>query len=666
MNLADLLRFRHIAIQCHDNPDADAIAAGFGLYTYFTARGIETALFYGGQAPVTKPNLLKMLTLCGIPLAHCPQSRDWPGLLITVDCQYGAGNVSPMRGVEVAVIDHHILECPMPVLYDVRPYLGSCSTLVWLLMQEAGFRLEEIEARQSGALVTALHYGLYTDTSFFAEVRHPHDRDLRDQDGVIEPIFRTLIKSNLSLEDMSVAATALAKLRFDAPGGFALVGAEPCEPNILGFISDLVLQVDAIEMAVAYCEMPTGIKYSVRSFVKDCKASDLAAWIAGVLGSGGGHAAKAGGWISGHNYAEHMPNLSHADYFNHRLHEYLAAYTVIDCTAASPAEGILPAAITQRARHYTRRPLRLAYVPAEALPRGSSLHIRTLEGDINLTIEDDTCLMIGLLGEVYPISSAVFHGSYRPLDTPLQLTLPYTPTVLDKTTGIRRSLDNVARPCLRLGGGVVCAVRLEQGVKVFTHWDPENYFKGEKGDWLVWTEENTTDIYVVTAALFPLLYAEETVEINDGSDVRDYAGVDVAAQPGAVRACKKPFTVTAHFARQAGIAATREGAVPYAIGDVLVTGVDGETWPVRPEHFAAAYTPQPPLQTGQDGVYLANPRQADALCMPAIFCLSLKNGGLLWGQRGDWLIQHGDGEYGIVGAALFTATYDILSDPQKP
>ncbi|MCL2346566.1 MAG: DHH family phosphoesterase, partial [Desulfobulbus sp.] len=660
MNLADLLRFKHVAIQCHDNPDADAIAAGFGLYTYFMARGIETVLFHGGKAPVVKPNLVKMLTLCGIPLVHQAASRDWPGLLITVDCQYGAGNVSPMRGAEVAVIDHHVLECPMPVLYDVRPYLGSCSTLVWLLMREAGFRLEEIGPQRGGALVTALYYGLYTDTLFFAEVRHPLDRDLRDVDGVVEPIIRSLRKSNLSLDDLSIASTALAKLRFDPQGGFALVGAQPCDPNILGFISDLVLQVDAVEIAVAWCETQLGIKYSVRSLVRDCKASDLAVWLAGELGSGGGHAEKSGGWISGHHYSEHLPNLSHADYFGRRLRDYLAAYTVIDCAAASAAKDALPAEMTRRAQCYTRRPLRLAYVPAEALPRGSSLQIRMLEGDISLAIEADTCLMIGLLGEVYPISSAAFHSAYRPLDTPLQLTLPYTPSVLDKTTGIRRSLDNVARPCLRLGGGVVRAVRLEQGVKVFTRWDPDNYFKGEKDDWLVWSEDDPTDIYVVTAPLFPLLYAEETVETNDGSEVRDYAGVDVAAQPGAVRVRKKPITVTAHVAPQAGIAATREGAVPYAIGDVLVSGVDGETWPVRPAHFAAAYAPQPPLQAGQDGVYLAQSCEADALCMPAIFCLSLNNGGLLWGQRGDWLIQHDDGEYGIVGAALFAATYDIL------
>ena len=36
MRLKELLQFDEIIIQCHDNPDADAIASGYGLYCYFT------------------------------------------------------------------------------------------------------------------------------------------------------------------------------------------------------------------------------------------------------------------------------------------------------------------------------------------------------------------------------------------------------------------------------------------------------------------------------------------------------------------------------------------------------------------------------------------------------------------------------------------------------
>ena len=40
MRLRDLLKYETIVIQCHDNPDADAVASGFGLYTYFKKKAI--------------------------------------------------------------------------------------------------------------------------------------------------------------------------------------------------------------------------------------------------------------------------------------------------------------------------------------------------------------------------------------------------------------------------------------------------------------------------------------------------------------------------------------------------------------------------------------------------------------------------------------------------
>lgn len=103
-----------------------------------------------------KPNLVKMLDLLQIPLEYRPEETEWPGVLVSVDCQYNAGNVSPMLARAVAVIDHHIQECAPPSLFDIRPYLGSCATLVWTLLREAGFETDT-------ALFTALYYGLHTD-----------------------------------------------------------------------------------------------------------------------------------------------------------------------------------------------------------------------------------------------------------------------------------------------------------------------------------------------------------------------------------------------------------------------------------------------------------------------------------------------------------------------
>ena len=39
MRLSDLLEFEPVVIQCHDSPDADAIASGFALVRYFARQG---------------------------------------------------------------------------------------------------------------------------------------------------------------------------------------------------------------------------------------------------------------------------------------------------------------------------------------------------------------------------------------------------------------------------------------------------------------------------------------------------------------------------------------------------------------------------------------------------------------------------------------------------
>ena len=73
MTLQDLLDYDgNIAIQCHDNPDADALASGWGIFSYLESKGRKPLLFYGGRNGISKPNLVKMVGAFGIPVRHCP------------------------------------------------------------------------------------------------------------------------------------------------------------------------------------------------------------------------------------------------------------------------------------------------------------------------------------------------------------------------------------------------------------------------------------------------------------------------------------------------------------------------------------------------------------------------------------------------------------------
>lgn len=82
-------------------------------------------------------------------------------------------------------------------LNDVRSNYGSCSTVLYELLQ-----LEDFDINSDENLSTALYYGLMTDTGGFSEISHPSDRDLRD---FVRPRNADIVlfkNSNLSREEL--------------------------------------------------------------------------------------------------------------------------------------------------------------------------------------------------------------------------------------------------------------------------------------------------------------------------------------------------------------------------------------------------------------------------------------------------------------------------------
>ena len=68
MRLKDLEGYNPITIQCHNNPDADAIGSGYGLYCYFKDLGKDVRLVYSGPNQITKSNLRLMIEKLNIPI----------------------------------------------------------------------------------------------------------------------------------------------------------------------------------------------------------------------------------------------------------------------------------------------------------------------------------------------------------------------------------------------------------------------------------------------------------------------------------------------------------------------------------------------------------------------------------------------------------------------
>ena len=113
MQLKDLLDYEEIVIQCHDNPDADAVASGFAVYCFLKQNGKNPRLIYSGRNVIRKTNLLMMIRDFQIPIEHV-QKLNPPELLVMVDCQYHGGNTEVFQAGTVAVLDHHKVCTDLP------------------------------------------------------------------------------------------------------------------------------------------------------------------------------------------------------------------------------------------------------------------------------------------------------------------------------------------------------------------------------------------------------------------------------------------------------------------------------------------------------------------------------------------------------------------------
>jgi hypothetical protein len=133
---------------------------------------------------------------------------------------------------------------------------------------------------------------------------------------------------------------------------------------------------------------------------------------------------------------------------------------------------------------------------------------------------------------------------------------------------------------------------------------------------------------------------------------------DLAADPRALRVCKKPIPVRAAFAAADGVCETLEGSVRFKAGDAIVTGPKGERWPIGRDSFRSSYEPVPPTRAGEDGDYRKAPSLTFALRLdrPLAVPVGWQNDPLQ-GRPGDWLLQYADGNYGVVQDNIFRDSY---------
>jgi hypothetical protein len=126
-------------------------------------------------------------------------------------------------------------------------------------------------------------------------------------------------------------------------------------------------------------------------------------------------------------------------------------------------------------------------------------------------------------------------------------------------------------------------------------------------------------------------------------------------------AIKRPVPMQVEFAIEAQIIETREGPVRCNAGDAIMTGVEGERWPIVREKFLNMYEANSPTISGQSGSYTKRPFPVRCAHVDVPLQVPLSSGmGVLKAEVGDILIQYAEGDFAVISESVFEKTYRQL------
>ena len=123
---------------------------------------------------------------------------------------------------------------------------------------------------------------------------------------------------------------------------------------------------------------------------------------------------------------------------------------------------------------------------------------------------------------------------------------------------------------------------------------------------------------------------------------------------GSQKVYKRANPVKFDIAKADGTIQTLEGPVNYKAGYVIITGPKGEQYPIPPEKFSKLYD--------NHGNGHATPKKIIKLAKLADHDGSVKTS---WGETlnytagNDYIVKHGDNDYGVVKKDIFAQTYQI-------
>jgi len=153
------------------------------------------------------------------------------------------------------------------------------------------------------------------------------------------------------------------------------------------------------------------------------------------------------------------------------------------------------------------------------------------------------------------------------------------------------------------------------------------------------------------AHLMAEAYTRVYTEAINGNDL----DLSVDTDPSAVvyNIQKKNIPLQYRIAVEPETIKTLEGPVQAPAGAYIMTGTKGENWPIPADKFKQTY------DIIDDKTAAKKPIPVLGKNMKEDFFVTVSwSPDKLKGKPGDWLVQYGPGDYGVVEAGIFDDTYD--------
>jgi len=286
---------RRLLIFLHDNPDPDAIAAGWLLAHIGSFCGVHTRIVYGGSLNrAENRSMVKLLKIPLYRLNHGEEEIRKTDIMAIVDSQPGTGNNSfPAEQFRPhIIIDHHPLRPKVKADFlAVSSQVGTCTTLALKYFRECGIGLEF-------RLATAIAYAVVSETQDLFRESTPADREVM---MTVFPFVDLRILARIRHPKRErgyyrTIARAMGQVRVSKNICVCHVGPVYI-PEVVAEIADFLKAMEGITwcLVTGYHDPNRAMFLSIRTTGMKANAEKVMRRILKGFGRGGGHGQTAGG-----------------------------------------------------------------------------------------------------------------------------------------------------------------------------------------------------------------------------------------------------------------------------------------------------------------------------------------------------------------------------------